>query len=174
MIPPMRHKTCFKCGRSLPISQFYIHKQMKDGLLNKCKECARADVKRNRDSKVEYYRAYDRERSDRPRVRSYDPIQKAARDAVARAVRRGDMKPPENCAICGKRCRPDAHHDDYKRKLDVIWLCPVCHANRHAEQGKLGKHSPRKACEMPYKGKSRTLSEAIDIAENFEGETKYD
>jgi len=39
---------------------------------------------------------------------------------------------PKPCVRCGSS-KTHAHHEDYTRPLDVIWLCPAHHAERHRE-----------------------------------------
>lgn len=53
-----------------------------------------------------------------------------AHDIVRNAVRHGRLiKQP--CHICGSTINVHAHHEDYSKPLDVIWLCDTCHRIRH-------------------------------------------
>lgn len=125
-------KRCFKCGEAKPLRDFYPHKRMADGHLNKCKECTKTDVARRYREDPLARAAYEKRRASDPdrkaRVIAYQrgarvnhPEKLAARLAVQRAVRRGLMRRLP-CEICGKE-RTEAHHVDYSRPLDVLWLC---------------------------------------------------
>jgi hypothetical protein len=147
----MDTKTCFKCGLALARSEFYKHPHMADGLLGKCKECTRKDAQRHRIENLDKLREYDRARSTLPhRKAAYAAKNKAKRikeghsynkshTAVSRAVASGTLIVPDHCAVCLVQCKPQAHHDDYSKPLDVMWLCPVCHAARHVELGRIKK-----------------------------------
>ncbi|MEX0595439.1 MAG: hypothetical protein WD512_02985, partial [Candidatus Paceibacterota bacterium] len=43
-------KICFKCNLEKPLSEYYKHKQMLDGHLNKCKLCTKVDVRERESS----------------------------------------------------------------------------------------------------------------------------
>lgn len=40
----METKKCFKCEKEKMLDEFYVHKRMKDGRLNKCKDCTKKDT----------------------------------------------------------------------------------------------------------------------------------
>jgi uncharacterized OB-fold protein len=132
----MKTKVCFKCETELPIVNFYKHKQMADGYLGKCKACTRYDVRKNRKANHEYYLEYDRKRSKDPkRIAAIqasgrkDRVKASARWAIQNAVARGKvMRQP--CEQCGNP-RTDAHHPDYTKPLDVVWLCRQHHMDTH-------------------------------------------
>lgn len=134
-------KKCFKCRITKPLSEFYRHRAMADGHLGKCKDCTKADASTRRKNNLESVRAYDRERNRLPHRRllttkSTKEVRKrvtgynAAHCAVQRAVQKGVIK-KKPCEMCGS-IMSVAHHDDYARPLDVMWLCQVHHKSRHA------------------------------------------
>ena len=137
----MKEKVCFKCGERKPLAAFYKHPGMKDGRVNKCKDCNKKDVRENRKIKIDYYRAYDRQRGSRQtdeyraRYKRENPIKYGARTMVSNAVRDGKIIKPEGCEECGEICHLHGHHDDYSKPLEVRWLCPPCHFAWHGEHG---------------------------------------
>lgn len=148
-------KTCFKCKKTKDREAFYKHPSMKDGLLGKCRDCTKKDVKNYRKNNIESVLLYDRSRNllghrkdarisyKKTRLgrkiqsecnRRYGerfPQKRLAHNKVHNAIKRGDLirKP---CSVCG-RTRSHAHHDDYSKPLDVIWLCSTHHRSRHIE-----------------------------------------
>jgi len=152
-------KKCFKCGAIKPLTEYYKHKAMADGYLNKCKNCTKSDTKRNREANLEYYREYDRERhkSDHNRRkanhiasrqwrkenpdrhseltklwRKRNPDKYKAQMKLNNALRSGSVQKAA-CEKCGD-INAQAHHYDYGKPLDVIWLCVTHHAEHHASE----------------------------------------
>jgi hypothetical protein len=123
-------KQCFRCLEEKPLIEFYKHSMMADGHLNKCKPCTRADTRANRASRVEYYREYDRKRG----FRVYDEKKVAARAALWKLIKAGELRKPERCEQCGATGRTEGHHLDYNRPLLVEWLCKACHSQRHTKE----------------------------------------
>jgi hypothetical protein len=140
-------KPCFKCGVVKPLDDFYRHPAMADGRLGKCKECTKADVRAARAARLEYYRAYDRERASLPKrranvarvVKSWTqrhPRRAQAHSLVHRAIERGEISKPEKCEWCGGEGRIEGHHHDYTEPLAVTWLCKPCHCKADAMRRK--------------------------------------
>lgn len=149
-------KKCFKCGEVKCLTEFYKHPMMADGHVNKCKECNKRDVRENRNNRIDYYREYEKSRANnQDRVEAREAYQKTERGkevgrkakkkwamnnpanrhaqvVVGNAVRDGRLKKLP-CKVCGSTNRIHGHHDDYSKPLDVIWLCPKHHSERHKE-----------------------------------------
>lgn len=88
-------KTCFKCQCVKPLSEFYRHKMMADGHLNKCKECAKLDVRSHREQNLERVLEYDRARGMLPhRVKARAEYAKT--DAYKASQSRANAKYREN------------------------------------------------------------------------------
>lgn len=146
--------TCKICGASSENVTFY------KGVSSRCAECHRQKIKENRDANAEYYRAYDAKRfKEDPKVRqrharyaatpagrqslrrskdkwkAQNPSKRAAHVIVGNAVRDGKIIKPDCCQVCGSKTRIHGHHHDYTKPLDVVWVCPPCHAKIHKEEG---------------------------------------
>ena len=114
-----------------------MHKQMSDGHLNKCKECTKRDVKAHRLNNP------GADLDARIAANEKSPDTYHARRVVEAAINAGVLVKPECCSGCGRSAsdtRISAHHHDYRKPLDVVWVCAKCHrqldANRRELEGK--------------------------------------
>ena len=169
-------KNCFKCGQSKPLSEFYKHKAMGDGHLNKCKLCTKSDANKHRSENLEKVRAYDRNRPNKEeRIRKQSEYHKtkvgsdvkklssknyrdrfpqkySAKNAVSNAIRDGRLHRPSKCNQCGVECKPQGHHDDYSKPLSVRWLCIRCHNDFHKMVREIHRNLEHTGLENPFIG----------------------
>lgn len=131
-------KKCKQCEVEKEIESFYVHNGMKDGHLNKCKECVKSRVRRDRQVSPNA-RLYDKKRykenpvrrakvlADSKRRQLENPEKAKAHRAVSNAIRNNKLIKPKTCSECGKGGRIEGCHHDYLKPLEVRWLCAVCH-----------------------------------------------
>lgn len=152
-------KICICCCLRKPLDAFYTHPKMRDGRLNKCKSCCKEYQKQRRedlsfrylDNQRRKRRYEDNIQSERNCRRTYqvslrgsivhtkatrkwrvnNPEKYKAHVVVGNALRDGKLKKGK-CRGCGS-LDVHAHHEDYSRPLEVVWLCDSCHKNRHGE-----------------------------------------
>lgn len=147
-------KECSGCRTVLPLAEFSQSKNGKYGRAAKCKSCMRIYVERNREHVraqkkrweaanhkrlLEVKRAWrstpeqkaiaERQRSE---YRKRNPEKARARQAVTRALRTGKLL-RQPCQFCGES-KTQAHHHDYGKPLDVIWVCFKCHREKFHDQ----------------------------------------
>jgi hypothetical protein len=144
-------KACFKCGEVMPPSEFYAHPMMKDKHLGKCKGCTKKDATNHRDNNLDKIRKYDRERFKDPdrkkmikvymkRMRDKSRDKFIARSRLAYALRTGKIE-RGTCRVCGDK-KVQAHHTDYSKPLEVMWLCSPHHWDQHRREELKSKGIP--------------------------------
>lgn len=122
------------CHSKKPETAFYASNR------TRCKECIKASVRANRLGKIDYYREYDRMRASQPHRKANNfaqshewrqqyPNRRRAQGLVQHALRAGRLQ-KQPCWVCGSSAV--AHHADYDRPLDVVWLCQAHHKQAHA------------------------------------------
>lgn len=80
---------------------------------------------KNRERILEYRKQYYRK--NRERYKEYYEIMQAVRDAKLHGIL--EEKP---CEWCGCE-KVEAHHKDYSKPLEVMWLCNRCHRKWHEQ-----------------------------------------
>lgn len=125
-------KTCPRCKQRKPLSAFRSDKRRAFGKGSWCKGC-------DGNSKTLWYyknggKSIVRKNTIAFRKRTgypgwSDPVKRKARNIAQSAIRRGRIK-RQPCRDCGSR-KVHAHHQDYSKPLEVVFLCELCHKAEH-------------------------------------------
>lgn len=152
-------KTCrFGCNEVLPVERFGKCKTYADGLNQTCKECIRRKrstperklaIKQNNAKYIQTERGKERIRKGKDKYKGTEkfvaatrrgsakhkkryPEKNRARVLVGHAIADGRLiKQP--CEVCGDQ-KSQAHHEDYSKPLDVMWLCHKHHIALHRDK----------------------------------------
>lgn len=92
----------------------------------------------NKEAIKEYKRQYYQENKERvvQKRRERDqknPMEPRAWRTTQTRKMRGEIVSPKTCLLCGSSEHIHAHHEDYARPKDIIWMCVMCHKKRHRE-----------------------------------------
>lgn len=135
-------KTCTQCKRTLPKDSFCRWCLSPDGLAPQCRECRKKDrmryaclnrdqvresSRRRRAKNPELMRKQDAENAKRMRLKHKKKA--SVRKMVGYRVSNGIIKPLP-CAFCGET-KTVAHHNDYDKPLELLWLCTSHHRAWH-------------------------------------------
>jgi hypothetical protein len=60
-----------------------------------------------------------------------NPEKISAQRKVRNAIKIGALIRPQICDVCEKTGNIAAHHEDYNKPLEVIWMCQYCHLYHH-------------------------------------------
>lgn len=149
------NKRCSKCGQTKLLSDFNKEKRGSLGVHSVCKKCraitkaiwlAKHPSRKKHYDRVHYHRNKEKildnvakwqnenplkilEYGKKSRIRAESLDRRRANTAVERAVKAKKIESCP-CIIC-KAPKAHAHHSDYNKPLDVMWLCPTHHKAWH-------------------------------------------
>lgn len=140
------NKTCTACDKSLPLDSFTKNAATDDGYSYRCRSCQRqsridkglqkpSGWARKTADMAEYRRAWREAHpgyfyAKKEEWLSRRPERRRVKDAVRYALKTGKLV-RQPCHVCGLE-KAEAHHPDYSRPLDVVWLCRPHHLEVHS------------------------------------------
>lgn len=136
---PKGIKNCLFCDKEMILNYSQMNKKF---CSRQCKIKGMPRVIRTEEERIaintERVRKYRSTERGKVRVqkavrRSYKKykIKGLARAKLNHHVKNGNIIKPDSCSMCNKTGYIHAHHEDYSKPLDVIWVCPKCHKDIH-------------------------------------------
>lgn len=136
-------KHCTLCKQIKSFESFNKDKSRSTGRSDKCRECIKNYIKlpfmlemrrkaQKSYSKTEKGYLTEKRHSPKRQKRAVSLGHSRAMATLQKAVKSGSIKRLP-CERCGTTNMVQGHHEDYSKPLDVMWLCPIHHAERHKE-----------------------------------------
>lgn len=133
-------KKCSRCKEFRPYDRFYKNKARYDGHQNHCKDCWRILERERRERYPKAYkekakRYYEKHKKKQipegmTSWRKENKHKTSTHTLVRKAIKDGVLV--KELCFCGEKS--EAHHEDYNKPLDVIWLCRRHHKRLHADE----------------------------------------
>ena len=137
------YKICTRCGYEFRKSAeyFWRNRSKKDGLESQCKSCMAIKGRRWRLNNAEYLRRFGRQwrinnqgyqhkyyTNNKDKFAIYRQTGKKQGKSRARSAARVISPRPCEYPNCKSNKKPERHHWDYSKPLDVVFLCSKHHA----------------------------------------------
>ncbi len=84
----------------------------------------------------------------RRELRERNQAKRRCHTAVSNARRDGKLVRPNRCENCDRKTVPGgaskivAHHENYNKPLDILWLCTGCHSFHHTKLWRIEHELP--------------------------------
>ena len=98
-------------------------------------------------------------------INSYIEFKKKrlARLAVHVALKKNMLVREAHCQICKNECKTNAHHIDYGRPLNIMWLCFACHGIVHTRKHPLNPKNNQQTPNSLIWNSSDTITVSFNI-----------
>lgn len=133
-------KICSECYETKLSTDFYKSAINKDGLCGQCKICHNKKVNQSRKNKK--LLSFKQIAPHKKFWLQENKLKTKAHREVGYAIQTGKLV-RQPCERCGTTEHVVAHHEDYSKSLDVVWLCKHHHKERHMEIDRENKNKPK-------------------------------
>lgn len=136
-------KKCTKCLLTKEIFEFHKDNSRTSGYRERCKRCVSEFMQSPyiKEIRRQAQRKYSKTEKGILTEKKHSPLRHKRASKLRHHWAMGQVRQAkvhgalikEPCKVCGAVDKIHAHHEDYTKPLEVMWLCPLHHSQRHME-----------------------------------------